>query len=65
MLEPKHRPTAADVDSRIYPDLPNHAADDATFRRLVREGIASLEGGPTASLEQAEAELHGIIHGKG
>ena len=52
-------------EQRIYPDLPNYAPDDATFRRLVREGIASFEAGPTASLEQIEAELHEIIHGKG
>ncbi len=64
MLKPKPRPEDQSVDSRIYPDIPNHAATEAEFIALVEAGLASFEAVPTFDLAAIAAEIRDMLNGK-
>ncbi len=66
MLKPKPMPMPKDqsVDSRIYPDMPNHAATEAEFIALVEAGIASFEAVPTFDLAAVAAEIRDMLNDK-
>ncbi len=53
-----------DPAQKIYPDMPNHAANEAEFLALVEEGVADIDAGRTVPFEAVAAKLRRKIYGQ-
>ena len=54
----------ADPSQKIYPDMPNHAANEAEFLALVDEGLADIDAGRTVPFEAVAAKFRRKIYGQ-